>query len=527
MKLYRTFHCITALTLWGAASLLAAAPPGALNVMDYGAVADGKTLNTEAIADAIEACEEQGGGTVYFPAGQYLTGSIHMESNLTLYLAQGAEILYSGDPEHSPLVESRWEGTTAYIHSPLIYANGKKNIAIKGHGTLNGQGEKWWWRNGNDPKRKDRVKPWLESWRALFKEIHAGKSVEKDDFQDASKYLRPSLVVPFKCENVVIEGVTMKDSPMWTLHLVYSENIQVSGVSFLSTGSNGDGITIDSSRNVRVSDCFFNTSDDCIVIKSGRDEDGRRIGRPSESITITNCVMNRGNGGVVVGSEMSGDVRDVTASNIVCYGTKRGIRIKTGRGRGGVVENLRFNNWVIHDAPDEAIQLTTRYVNIPEEPVTERTPIIRNVAISNVTVNGAERVINIAGLEEQPIEGIRLSDIRGKGDSGFVCELARNLALHDVRIESEEGLEFRFSDSSDLHLDNLGSYSGTNEPIITLNNTQDVWLHGSRAVKGNDTFVQILGSNSRNIILSDNDLSGAKTGWISGPDVTPGSVIEK
>ncbi|MCC5804686.1 MAG: hypothetical protein JJU00_00030 [Opitutales bacterium] len=240
----------------------------------------------------------------------------------------------------------------------------------------------------------------------------------------------------YECRNIRVEGVTLRDSPMWLLHAIYSEDVEVRGATFISHGSNGDGIVIDSTRNVRISNCFFDTGDDCIVIKSGRDGEGRRIGRPSEAIAVTNCVMFRGNGAVVVGSEMSGGVRAVTASNIVTYGTKRGIRFKTARGRGGVVENLRFDNWVIHNARNEAIVLHKGYEGRGEEPFTDRTPVLRNIGISNVNVQGAREVVKMMGLAEQPIENLRIHNLHGSGHNGMTVEWVEDFELHNVHIDA-------------------------------------------------------------------------------------------
>jgi polygalacturonase len=504
---------------------LYAAPNGTFfNVRDYGATGDGETLDTAAIYSAIAACTEAGGGTVYFPAGRYLTGSVHMENNLTLYLDQGSVLLFSGELEHSPLVETRWEGTRAYTHGPLIYANRKENIAIIGHGTLDGQGVNWWWRTGEDPAREHLTRPWKAAWIALRDRIQAGEPFVKEDFVEAAKFIRPSLLVPYECKNVRIEGITLRNSPMWMLHPIFCENVDIRGVSFVSFGPNGDGIDIDSSRNVRVSDCYFDTEDDCIVIKSGRDADGRRVGRPSEFITITNCVMYRGHGAVVIGSEMSGGVRDVVASNIVCFGTDRGIRLKTARGRGGVVENLRFDNWVIHDSPKEAIQISTGYVDLPPEPYSERTPTIRNLAISNVTVNGARQVINIVGLEEQPVENIRLTDIRGYGQTGLICKLAEDVELNSVRIETEEGSPFLFTDSENLYLNNLSSQQSSKLPVVALHNVRETWLHGCRSIRANRTFAQVLGAATESVIISNNELEQSTMPVFVGPDVPEAAV---
>jgi polygalacturonase len=467
-----------------AASFLATLGSAAtVNVLDFGAVPDGTTKNTAAIAKAIAAVKQAGGGTLVFPAGRYLSGSIHLESNLTLQLEAGAVLLYSGDPADSPLVPSRWECTTAWTHGPLIYANGKQNITITGRGTIDGQGQNWWRpERSADPKRVELARVAREAWRALYARIEAGETVTEKDFELAAKFIRPSLVVPYECKNILIEGITITNSPMWLLHTFYSENITVRGVSFISEGPNGDGYDIDSCRNVRISDCYFDTGDDCIVIKSGRDNDGRRINRPTELVTITNCIMHRGHGAVTIGSETSGGIRDITASNIVCRGTDRGIRLKTQRGRGNVIENCRFDNFVIIDAPREAIQITSNYGRTEPEPRSERTPTYRNIAISNITVVNAATVVQISGLAEQAIEQVRMTDITGTGKRGFVCDAAEDLELHDIRIDAAEGAPFTFSNSRGLLLDNIGtSTRAALTDIVKMENVTDVTTVGPQA----------------------------------------------
>jgi polygalacturonase len=449
---------------------------GVYNVRDYGAAGDGVAKDTAAINRAIKAVERAGGGTVYFPAGKYLTGSIAMVSNLTLNLEAGAELLYSADPADSPLVETRWEGTSAYTHAPLIYANRKENIAITGRGTLNGQGKNWWWRTTEGapgPQREEALKAKAEWKEKIYPRVQAGEKLTAEDFALAAQFLRPSLVVPYECKNVRIEGVTLTMSPMWLLHTIYCEGVSVHDVKFLSFGGgpNGDGFDLDSSRNVRISDCLFDTSDDCIVIKSGRDDDGRRINRPTEFVTITNCVMYRGHGGVVIGSETSGGINNITASNIVCKGTDRGIRLKTMRGRGAIVQNLRFDNWVIEDAPAEAIHITSNYAKVPAEQRSERTPVMRNIAISNITIVNAKRAIGIAGISEQPIENIRLSDITATGEGGLIADLVDGLELFDVRIDAKSGPAFTFSNAHRLTLDGLSSRNAADgNPTVKMTN---------------------------------------------------------
>lgn len=511
-----------------------AATPSVINVLDHGVVPDGTTKNTAAIAQAIALIKQAGGGTLYFPPGRYLTGSVHLESNLTLHLEAGAVLLYSGDPADSPIVQSRWEGTTAWTHGPLIYANGKENITITGRGTIDGQGQNWWRpERSSDPQRVERVRVAREAWQKVSARIQQGGEggqVTREDFVVAAGFVRPSLVVPYECKNILIENVTITNSPMWLLHTIYSENIVVRGVSFVSHGPNGDGYDLDSCRNVRISDCFFDTGDDCIVIKSGRDADGRRINRPTELVTITNCVMFRGHGAVVIGSEMSGGIRDITASNIVCRGTDRGIRLKAQRGRGAVVENIRFDNWVIIDAPKEAIHITSNYSKIPEEPKSERTPVFRNISISNVTVVNARQIVGISGLTEQAIEQVRITDLKGSGRAGFICDAANDLELHDIRLEVQEGPAFAFTRSSRMLLDNVGVTAVSPKaasPVVSFVDVTDTVLTGSRSPAGADVFLQIDGAKTSAITVSGNDLTAAKQAVVLAAAVPAGTVIQR
>lgn len=510
---------------------LAGAAPGIYNVLEHGVVPDGVTKNTSALATVIAEIKAAGGGTLYFPPGRYLTGSVHLESNLTLHLEAGATLLYSADPADSPLVPSRWEGTTAWTYGPLLYANGKENITITGRGTIDGQGQNWWWRASDQTPRRDVAEKARPIWKALYDRIQAGDGakVTREDFVEAANFIRPSLVVPYECKNIVIEGVTITNSPMWLLHTIYSENITVRGVSFISHGPNGDGYDLDSSRNVRISDCYFDTGDDCIVIKSGKDADGRRVGRPTELVTITNCVMYRGHGAVVIGSETSGGIRDITASNIVCRGTDRGIRLKTQRGRGAIIENVRFDNWVIIDAPKEAIHITSNYSRTPDEPRSARTPVFRNIAISNVTVVNAAQVVGIAGLPEQAIEQVRISDLKGTGRKGLVCDTANDLELHDVRIDASEGAAYTFTNSRRLLLDNLAVTSppAAGVPVVSLTDVTDAVLTESRAVAGTEIFLKVDGAKSAGIDATGSNLAAAKQPVVTTAAVASGAVTQR
>jgi hypothetical protein len=491
---------------------MAAAGPASFNVTEYGAVPDGRTMDTAAIARAVAACAAAHGGTVVFPAGRYLTGSIALESNTTLQLEAGSVLLYSGDPADSPIVPSRWESTNACIHAPLIYANGKENVAVTGRGTLDGQGSNWWWRSGKyDKGRFPEIRPAMDAWLRLYDRIEAGQKPAAGEFRLAADYLRPPLVQFYGCRNVLVEGVTLTESPMWLLHPVYSENVSIRGVTFISTGPNGDGIDVDSSRDVRISDCFFSTGDDCIVIKSGRDADGRRTARPTEHVSITNCVMYEGHGAIVIGSETSGGIRDIAASNIVSRGTWHGIRIKSERGRGNTIENMRFDNFVIDGATKDAIEITGFYEDEPAEPFSDRTPVFRNLAFSNITIVGAAQVASIHGLPEKSFEQLRFVDITATGVAGFVCDNSSDVELHEVRVGAQTGSAFVFASVKGLELDRVTSMAPlAAKPVLDLKECDSVWLHGSRAAPGTNVFLRDTGAEAGSLHLADNDLSAAR-----------------
>ena len=486
------------------------------DVRDYGAIGDGTTKNTEAFAKAIAACAASGGGTVHIPAGRYLTGSIELISNLTLDLDAGAVLLYSPDPTDSPLVRSRWECTTAWTHAPLLHADGKENIAIVGRGTINGQGKNWWWRSGKERSKKltgdkkelhDKA---LASWKALMDRYEHGDQPGASEFKLAAEYLRPALIETYHCRHILVDGVTITDSPFWLLHPLYSEDIVVHGVSFVSWGVNGDGVDVDSCRNVRISDCFFRTGDDCIVIKSGRDADGRRVAFPTEHVVVDNCVMYEGHGAIVIGSETSGDIRNITASNIVAKGTDCGVRIKSDRGRGGVVENIRCDNFVIEDAAKQAIEITTLYSKTSPEPVSVRTPAFRNFALSNFSIIHAKQIASIHGLPEKAITELRFNDITASGSIGFICDNTSQIELHHVRVDTPTGKAFEFNATHFVSLDDVTSYTPKkSSSVILLKDSDSVWLHNSQAQQGTGTFLQVSGETPKHLVVSNNEFSAA------------------
>jgi polygalacturonase len=405
----------------------AAGPSPFFNVADYSAVGNGTTLCTEAIQKAVDACAIAGGGTVYIPAGKYLSGAIFLKSNVTLNISEGATLLASTNFEHFPPFKPGWriipEDTQ---RSSLITGVDLENVTISGHGRLDGQG-----------------KPW---WEALRKDKKAKEGQPK-----ILTYGRPRVINLYRCQNVRIEGVTIVDSPSWTVHPVGCDNLVVDGISIINPeeGPNTDGVNPESCRNVRISNCFIDTGDDCITLKSGKDEEGRLKARPTENVAITNCVMYKGHGAVVIGSEMSGCVRNVVASNIVCVGTDRAVRIKSTRGRGGVVENIRFNNFVVENVR-EPIYITSFYTKTDPEPVSERTPIFRDIAISHFTIKKSPYTARIYGLPEMPIQRLRITDVTASTEVGFICDNVDGLELQNVEVNAGKGPDFDISNCRDM-----------------------------------------------------------------------------
>jgi polygalacturonase len=394
------------------------------DITHHGAVANGRTICTAAFSAAIAACREAGGGTVFVPAGEYLTGPIHLCSNLTLELEAGAKVRFTDDFDAYPIVPSRWGGNMVNAFSPLIYGVDLENVEIRGRGEFDGQGRAWWDEYFQVAKA-DITAPYDDRTRAIAAANPGYEKLGSGGGGMETQFLRPPLLQLLRCKHVRIEGVTLGHSPFWNTHLALCDDVTVTGVRFVNPkgSANGDGLDIDSSSNVRVSDCYFNTGDDCLALKSGADADGRRVGRPTENVTITNCTMVGGHGGIVIGSETAGGIRRVVASNCIFEGVERGISVKSRRGRGGVVEDFRATN-IIMLGVGCPVTLTSyywcgttperhAYIASPEpQAVTEETPILRNFQFSHLTCRGARWAAGVfQGLPEAPIENLVLDDV--------------------------------------------------------------------------------------------------------------------
>jgi polygalacturonase len=367
-------------------------------ITDFGAVADGKTDCSAAIAKAISVCAENGGGHVVVPAGEFLTGAIHLKSNVDLHLAATNSVLkFSTDPnKYLPVVFTRFEGTELYNFSPLIYALGQKNIAVTGEGTLDGQADdsNWMaWKNSSFRK-------------VLVQMATDGVPVEQRVFSE-SNHLRPDFIEFNRCENVLIEGVHIRRSPMWELHPLLCTNVTVRGVDIFSHGVNNDGCDPESCRDVLIEKCIFDTGDDCIAIKSGRNTDGRRVNVPAENIIIRDCTFRDGHGGVTIGSEISGSCSNVfvencemSSPNLVCV-----LRLKSNAVRGGVIQNIFMRNVNVGTVKDSVLQIDFLY---DEGAKGDFKPVARNLVMENITVAQTPRVLNVRGFPAADISGVRI-----------------------------------------------------------------------------------------------------------------------
>jgi polygalacturonase len=409
-------------------------------ITKYGAVADGKTLNTNAIAKAIGECSKKGGGRVVVPTGEWLTGAIHLKSNVNLYVSKGATVKFSTNPsDYMPLVHTRWEGMELMHISPLIYAYEQTNIAISGEGTLDGQGKSFFWKWHGNPKyggdpaiisqRPDRDK--------LYDMMTRNVPLNERIFGEKS-YLRPQFIQPYKCKNVLIEGVKIIDSPMWEVHPVLCENVTVRNLSINSHGPNNDGCDPESCKDVLIENCSFDTGDDCIAIKSGRNNDGRRINVPTENVIIKNCNFKDGHGGITVGSEISGNVRNVFAEDCLMDSPDlwTAIRVKNNASRGGKLENFYYRNITIGVVSRAAIEIDFNY---EEGAKGEHTPVVKNFVVESLTARDCNKAFDLQGLENAPLYNLTFKNcdfLKVTGNN--IVKKVEGLKLENVKMNGKK-----------------------------------------------------------------------------------------
>lgn len=462
-------------------------PDKKVNVRDFGGKGDGIADDSKAINDAIKSLSEQGGGMVVIPKGIWLTGPIYLADNINLHADANALIIFSPDYRKYPIIETSFEGLDTRRCTSPIMARGLKNIAITGAGVFEGSGDAW------RMVKKDKMTE--RQWEALIasggvlnekkdiwypSEMSLKGSQVSDKFnnpqnltsdkewEDIQQWLRPVMVSISKCKNVLLEGVTFRNSPCWGLHPIMSEDVIISQVKVFNPwySQNGDGLDVESCNRVIVKDCIFDVGDDGICIKSGKDEDGRKRGIPCQNLVIYNNMVLHGHGGFVVGSEMSGGVNNIYVKNCTFVGTDVGLRFKSTRGRGGVVENITIEDISMADIVTEPLLFDLFYsgksavedleegkgdvikVAIPE--VTEETPAFRNISISNIYCKGARRAMYFNGLPEMKIENVTVKDVVITSDIGAELINTTNVVIENAHIMPKKGEPFMVSKSSEV-----------------------------------------------------------------------------
>lgn len=416
-------------------------PAKDFNIVDHGAQ-EGQDA-TAAIAAAIQACHQAGGGRVVIPKGVWLTGAVRLLSHVNLHVVEGATLKFDPDPrKYLPAVATRFEGMELVNFSPLIHAEGQEDIAITGKGTLDGSADAkhWWpWKGnkefkGGPSQKTDRDR--------LGQQVDAGVPAKERVYGDGH-YLRPSFVEPSRCRNVLIEGVTVVNAPMWVLHPLLCENVTIRDVHVRSHGPNNDGCDPESCRDVLIEGCVFDTGDDCIAVKSGRNDDGRRVGRPSENIVVRRCVMKDGHGGVTMGSEISGGVRNVFVSDCAMDSPNldRAFRFKSNAMRGGVIENIHFHDIRLGRVEKAVLGVEFDYEEGANGP---HKPVLRDVSIVRVTGESCGQVVGIAGFPGATIEGLRFADCVFKGvEKPDTIKQATAPAMERVNVERAPGKKAR------------------------------------------------------------------------------------
>lgn len=483
-----------------------------ITIVKYGAKPDGVSLNTKGINEAISACSANGGGVVLIPNGFWLTGPIKLQSNVNLHLEKNALLLFSKNFDDYKIIEGNYEGVPSAKNESPIMGTNLQNIAITGKGVIDGNGDVWRMVGRNaltESEWKDKVasggivsddgKMWYPSEKAKKADLEKkspvlGPGVKLEDFASIKDFLRPNLIVLTGCKNVLLEGVTFQNSPAWNVHPLMCENLTLRDLFIKNPdyARNGDGADIESCKNVLVENCIFDVGDDAICIKSGKDEEGRKRGMPTENMIVRNNSVYKGHGGFVVGSEMSGGARNIFVYDCTFMGTDKGIRFKTTRGRGGIVENIYIKDINMVDIVHEAIYFDMYYwVKPPKEnevvevpKVTEATPIFRNIYMENIVCNGAQKGVFVRGIPEMPVSNIYM----------------KNLVLNtDIGVE--------IKDAKGIYLKNCDFRTKSGKEIIYIETSQDVSFDAITSNQSEGTIFNINGENSSKITVKNSSFS--------------------
>lgn len=483
------------------------------SIVQFGAIADGQKLNTESINKTIARCSQEGGGVVLVPNGLWLTGPIEMRSNVNLHLVKGAILLFTTDFDQYNLVEGVFEGRRSARNQSPIQGTNLENVAISGGGVIDGNGDAWrmikkeklteaeWKKKlASGGLVSEDGKLWFPTGKTQSAHLRQrtstmGPGQTLKDFEDIKDFLRPNLVVFNNCKKVLLEGVTFQNSPAWCLHPILCEDLTVRDIFVKNPdyAQNGDGLDIESCRNVLVEGSIFDVGDDAICIKSGKDEEGRKRGKPTENVVIRNNHIYKGHGGFVIGSEMSGGAKNIFVYDCSFMGTDVGLRFKTTRGRGGVVSDIYIKNIHMKDIVHDAILFDMYYFTKPSAanekveipPVTEATPQLQNFHISNIVCTGAERGIFMRGLPEMSV---------------------RNIVLNNIVMKCNKGVEL--IETSGIQLKNIQLYSESLNPVIYIENGNDIVLSAIQYLSGSKKFLSVNGAKSGRISLTNTVMPG-------------------
>lgn len=471
-----------------------------VNVLDFGAVGDGRTLCTAGIQAAINACAAAGGGKVLVPPGRYLTGPIFLKSNLEFEVLAGATLLGSTNFADYPTIPGWWEGLERTVYASMITGIDLENVAITGQGTLDGQGAVW-----------------LEAWGKTqeIREKLGLKGREPENPPGSPlPWPRPRVINLYRSHKVLIRGLTIHDSPSWTVHPVMCDDVYIEGLTILNPPHswNTDGIDPESCRNVRISGCYISTGDDCIMLKSGYKQIPGKPFRPTENVVVTNCTFNAGGCGVGIGSETAGGVRNVAISNCVCDGTTCALYFRTARGRGNVVENVSVVNVVMRNLEDTGIVYSMFYEDEDRStmhPVDIRTPVFRNFHCSDILLDGAKVAVVVEGLPESPIEQLSLENVFVKAaGKGISCYQVHGFSLSNAVVNAESGPSVACKNVLDLELVRVRSpKSETKMPAVVLEDVHGAMVQSCSASNSSPALVQLKGEGNRDVTLALNRIS--------------------
>lgn len=478
-------------------------PNNTVNIKDFGAVNGGYTLNTQAFADAITAVSKKGGGKVIIPPGIWLTGPIILKSNIELHAETGALIKFSTNKDLYPIIETSFEGLNTWRCISPIYGRNLENVAFTGKGVWDGSGEVW----RQVKKSKLTESQWKkliasggvlsankESWFPSEQYVKGNQNVDqnvrldfktKADFETIRDFLRPVMVSIQNSKRVLFDGPVFQNSPAWNIHPLMVEDLIIRNVSVRNPwfSQNGDGLDVESCKNVIVENSSFDVGDDAICIKSGKDKDGRDRGVPCENIIIRNNIVYHGHGGVTVGSEMSGGVKNMHVSNCTFMGTDVGLRFKSNRGRGGVVENIFISDIWMTDIPSQAISFDLYYggksiaetlaeggntISTKMMPVDEKTPQFKNISIKNVFIKGAQQAVFLQGLPEMNLENIEISNLTAKAEKGFSIIDANGIKLNNIKLDIDNSRIFEIYNGKNMSLKNI-EFNSTSPKAISIN----------------------------------------------------------